>query len=153
MDAVKTIECVIDNIDMFQFVRDFVKKENDGLYYCDGQYVQSKQEETVTVNFRTSNSYEVFSMMGSLWGAWNDCPDWRTMGRISKEWYEKYGAEIIKISHDSLEFQCNRKLVAKEVEQLMAEMAEFAPNSMDIADYDTIKGMLMIEGRFILWWD
>lgn len=153
MDAVKTIECVIDNIDMFQFIRDFVKKEDDGLYYCDGQYVQRKQEETVTVNFRTSNSYEVFSMMGSLWGDWNDCPDWRAMGRKSKEWYEKYGAEIIKISHDSLEFQCNRKLVVKEAEQLIGEIAEFAPNSMDGVDYDTIKGKLMVAGRFILWWD
>ena len=38
-----TIDCVIDNIDMFQFVRDFVKKEKDGLYYCDGHYVKNKR--------------------------------------------------------------------------------------------------------------
>lgn len=151
--SIKTIECVIDNIEMFQFIRDFVKKEDDGLYYCDGQCVKRKKEETLSVNFRTSNSYEVFSMFGSLWGGWNDCPDWRTMERKSKEWYEKYGAEIIKISHDSLEFRCKRKLSTKDAEQLMLEIAGFAPNSMDLADYETIRDKLIREGRFVLWWD
>ena len=98
-----TIDCVIDNIDMFQFVRDFVKKEKDGLYYCDGHYVKNKKDESLPVKFYVSNAYEAFSMFSSLWGGWNDCPEWRTVERKSKEWYEKYGAEIVKISHDSLE--------------------------------------------------
>ncbi len=151
--TVKTIDCVIDNIDMFQFVRDFVKKEKDGLYYCDGHYVKNKKDVSLPVKFYISNAYEMFSMMGSLWGSWNDCPEWRTMERKSKEWYEKYGAEIVKISHDSLEFQCNKKLVTEEIEQLMIEIAEFAPNSLDLADYETLTDKLRREGRFVLWWD
>ena len=148
-----TIDCVIDNIDMFQFVRDFVKKEKDGLYYCDGHYVKNKKDESLPVKFYASNAYEAFSMFSSLWGGWNDCPEWRTVERKSKEWYEKYGAEIVKISHDSLEFQCNKKLVTEEIEQLMIEIAEFAPNSLDLADYETITDKLRREGRFVLWWD
>ena len=149
----KSIDCVIDNIDMFQFVRDFVKKEKDGLYYCDGHYVKNKKDESLPVKFYASNAYEAFSMFSSLWGGWNDCPEWRTVERKSKEWYEKYGAEIVKISHDSLEFQCNKKLVTEEIEQLMIEIAEFAPNSLDLADYETITDKLRREGRFVLWWD
>ena len=65
--SMKKIECVIDRYSRyFRFIRDFVKKEDDGLYYCDGQCVKRKKEETLSVNFRTSNSYEVFSMFGSL---------------------------------------------------------------------------------------
>ena len=75
------------------------------------------------------------------------------MERKSKEWYEKYGAEIIKISHDSLEFKCYKKLVTEEIEQLMIEIAEFAPNSLDLANYETITEKLRREGRFVLWWD
>lgn len=123
------------------------------LYYCDGHYVKNKKDESLPVKFYVSNAYEVFSMFGSLWGGWNDCPEWRTVERKSKEWYEKYGAEIIKISHDSLEFKCYKKLVTEEIEQLMIEIAEFAPNSLDLANYETITEKLRREGRFVLWWD
>jgi hypothetical protein len=148
----KMIECKIDHMDMFQFKRDFIKKEGEE-YVCDGQYTQSSEDEIIPVKFRVEHTYDIFSIFGHLWGDWNQCPSWNAMERKAKEWYEKYDAELIQIAHDTLKFQCKRKLTEEEIIALLEDIEDFAPNSLDVTDYDVIKAKLMGEGIFVLWWD
>lgn len=75
------------------------------------------------------------------------------MERKAKEWYEQYDAELIQIAHDTLKFQCRRNLNEEEIMALLEDIEDFAPNSLDVADYDVIKTQLMREGIFVLWWD
>lgn len=148
----KMIECKIDHVDMFQFKKDFIKKEGEE-YVCDGQYAPCAEDEIIPVKFFVDNTYTIFSIFDSLWGDWNQCPRWNVMGRKAKEWYEQYDAELIQIAHDTLKFQCKRKLTEEETIALLEDIEDFAPNSLDVADYDVIKANLLGEGIFVLWWD
>ena len=148
----KTIECKIDHMDMFQLKKDFIKKEGNE-YVCDGQYTQSAEDEIIPVKFLVDNTYNIFSIFGPLWGDWNQCPSWNVMERKAKEWYEQYDAELIQIAHDTLKFQCRRNLNEEEIMALLEDIEDFAPHSLDVADYDVIKTQLMREGIFVLWWD
>lgn len=147
----KTIEFIIDDIDMFQFKKLFIKKtENE--YICDGKPVYTF-EESIPVKFAVKESYEIFDYLGNSWGFWNECPSHQVMKEQAKLWKELYGAEIIRIAHDVVGFKCDRKLNDAEVDGLLKEIETFAPNSMDIADYTEIKKKLQEKGIFTLWWD
>lgn len=149
----KSIEIILDSVEMLEFKKNFIRKDGD-KYECDGQVIRTVQDESIPVRFKNmEHTYELFSLMGNLWGNWNDCPDWKVMKQKAKNWYENYGAELVKIAHDTLVFQCNRKLTVDEVENLIMDISSFAPNSLDIAKHETIKKKLAEDGIFILWWD
>lgn len=149
----KSIEIVIDSVEMLEFKKNFIRKDGD-KYECDGQVIRTVEDESIPVRFSNmEHTYELFSLLGNLWGNWNDCPDWKVMKHKTKNWYETYGAELVKMSHDTLVFQCNRKLMENEVENLLEDISNFAPNSLDIAKYEIIKKRLAEDSKFVLWWD
>ena len=75
------------------------------------------------------------------------------MKEKAKEWNNCYAAEVRQIAHDAVVFQCTRQLSDSEIEELLSDISKFAPNSLDIADYEAIKKNLAEEGKFTLWWD
>ena len=87
------------------------------------------------------------------WGGWNECPSAAIMRDKAREWYRKYGAVLTELSHDTLVFQCDTVPDERSAKALLEEVASFAPNSMDVADFDTIWKALKEDGRFTLWWD
>ena len=149
----KSIELVIDHFELLEFKRNFIRKDGDE-YVCDGQRIRNAKDESISVKFKSmEHTYEIFSLMGNVWGDWNGCPDWTVMKQKAKEWYEYYGAELTRVAHDTLVFQCKRKLTENEVETLIKDISHFAPNSLDFAKHEMIRKNLAEEGTFVLWWD
>ena len=149
----KMIEIVLDHFEMHEFKRSFIRKMGDE-YVCDGGFIVNAPDECISVNFNNmKHTYDIFSLMGSLWGNWNDCPSWRIMKEKAKEWNNCYAAEVRQIAHDAVVFQCTRQLSDSEIEELLSDISKFAPNSLDIADYEAIKKNIAEEGKFTLWWD
>lgn len=150
----KTVQYVMDHPQMFMFKQQYMRRGRYGEYICDSQMlkIHRPEEDVIPVKFRVKNTYEIFEQMNVWWGGWNDCPNWHTMRDKAKAWYAEYGAELKEISHDTLVFVC-RKLSEEEVDVLWDDICQFAPNSRDIADEDTIKERLLRNSEFILWWD
>lgn len=147
----KIVSYVLDNLDMAAFKYFHLRRASSGEYFCDREMPKDK-DEVITVKFDVANTYEIFDEMGEWWGGWNDCPDSGTMKNKAQEWYDKYGAELKEISHDTLVFSC-RKLSESEANALWEDICRFAPNSRDIDDEATIKERLLKDSGFTLWWD
>ena len=116
----ESIECVIDNTDMWMFKFEHLKKNLADYMYKD--IVSSKTNvEVLNANFDVEHSYEIIGLFEWYWGGWNSTPDADVMQIVAKKWYEKYDAELIRISHDTLSFEC-RKLSENEAQILMREI-------------------------------
>jgi hypothetical protein len=92
-----------------------------GYYYDDspGKF-HRRNEENILVRFGIEHAYQVFNFLESYWGDFNACPNCRTMKEKAREWHDRYGAELIRISHDTLTFQC-RGLSTEEAEEIIEE--------------------------------
>ena len=147
---IKTVECVIDNADMWMFKFEHLKKNLTDYTYED---ILSKQRnvETVIANFDVEYSYEIIGLFEWYWGGWNRTPNAASMQETTKKWYEKYDAELIGISHDTLSFKC-RKLSEDEAQSLMQEMDDLYAEIIG-CNTEEIIGCLMENQMFTLWWD
>lgn len=121
-DNFKIIEYVIDSPDMCMFKCEKIKKSLTGYVYEDTLSKYGRNgEETLSVRFDVDYSYQILDLLDSYWVGWNGtCPKSSTMAGIAKAWYEKYDAELVKISHDTLTFN-SRKLSEIEARNLMEE--------------------------------
>lgn len=69
----------------------------------------------------------------------------------AKEWYKKYGAELITISHDTLTFKC-RKLTENEAKELIEETMSLCALITD-CEPEELLDYLRESQKFTLWWD
>ena len=152
MENSKRISVIVDNMYMLRFRQYLIRRTQEG-YVCDGKVNKMAEIDEFAVDFSLSDSTDVFEYLGNYWGRWNDCPDWKTMQHKAKEWFDKYTAEVVKISHDTIWFKCIRSLEEQEVDELIKDFTEFAPNSQDIDDMENIRADLLEKGEFVLWWD
>lgn len=146
----KSIECVIDNADMWMFKFEHLKKKLAGYMYKD--IVLSKTNvEVLSANFDVEHSYEIIGLFEWYWGGWNSTPNADVMQIVAKKWYEKYDAELIRISHDTLSFKC-RKLSENEAQILMREINDLSAEIIN-CNSDELLDHLMEKEGFTLWWD
>lgn len=151
-DHFKMIECVIDSADMCMFKLDKLKKSLVGYAYEDvASGSRRNGTETLTVRFEVEHSYQVLGLFDCYWGGWNAVPDARIMQEKAKEWYEKYDAEIVRISHDTLAFRC-RKLSENEADSLMNDAEKLYAEIIDCKP-EELREHLMEKETFTLWWD
>lgn len=150
----KKIEIVADNFEMYQFLNYFVYKNNNGEYFYNNNALRHSHIEPLSINFPITNSFEIFDILS--WGGWNECPPNKILKEKSKVSYEKYGAEIIKITHDSLYYKCNKVLDTEDSELLIQDILDFCPGSLEMYEHhsvDYMKEILLSEQTFMLWWD
>lgn len=146
----KSIECVIDNADMWMFKFEHLKKNLAGYTYKD--IVSSQMNvEVLSANFDVERSYEIIGLFEWYWGGWNSTPNADDMQIMAKKWYEKYDAELIRIAHDTLSFKC-RKLSEKEAQILMQEIKNLSAEIIDCSAGEWLDH-LMEKQSFTLWWD
>lgn len=153
-ENVKKIECVIDHEDMWMFKYKHLEKNfEDGKYDYKYKDIVSRSDNTeiVTANFEVEYSYEIIGLFLGYWGGWNCTPNTAVMQEMAKKWHEKYDAELIRISHDTLSFQC-RKLSESEAESLMQEICSLSAEIVDCGS-EELPGYLMKNQIFTLWWD
>ena len=124
----------------------------NGRYILDGDFHAFEHEnDAVTLYLELPDVPAIFNII--QWGGWNECPSAEMMRDKAREWYEKYGAVLTELGHDTLVFQCETVPDDRKAKAMLEEIASFAPNSMDVANHDTIWTTLKEKGRFSLWWD
>ena len=150
-ENVKKSECVIDHEDMWMFKYEYLEKNfEDGKYDYKYKDIVSRSDNTeiVTANFEVEYSYEIIGLFLWYWGGWNCTPNTAVMQEMAKKWHEKYDAELIRISHDTLSFQC-RKLSEAEAESLMQEIYSLFAEIVDCGSEELL-GYLMENQTFTL---
>jgi hypothetical protein len=70
------------------------------------EYTIQSLERVLILLIPTKNSWETFAFLG--FGGWNSCPDTATHIAIAKQWYERYGAEVVGISQDTIEMRVRK---------------------------------------------
>ncbi len=150
-ENVKKSECVIGHEDMWMFKYEYLEKNfEDGKYDYKYKDIVSRSDNTeiVTANFEVEYSYEIIGLFLGYWGGWNCTPNTAVMQEMAKKWHEKYDAELIRISHDTLSFQC-RKLSEAEAESLMQEIYSLFAEIVDCGSEELL-GYLMENQTFTL---
>lgn len=149
----KKINFSFDDILLFQFMEMNVAQDKNGSYIYSEKPVR-KEIAYRQVLFDVKQSYEIFDIIGNIWGDWNDCPDYNKMRSIAEKWQNLYSAELTAISHDTLHFACRRKLSKPEAESLISEILEIAPNTLEYyAGKDKLEYNVIAKGEYTLWWD
>lgn len=151
----KMVMVAPDDIDLFHFMDQLVKDLGNGNYICNGEFVR-KQIIYRPIHFsNVAHAYEVFDILESSWGGWNECPDSTKMKIFAEKWEKDFGAELFSLSHDTLGFRCKRKLCKSEIDKLISEILEIPSNCIDIYEgkVELLEKDIFEEGQFFLWWD
>lgn len=146
----KCCDIVFDNPFFYALKTDRLERTISGWLF--NEELRDRGEEVLNVRFNdVEYSYQILERLGSYWGGWDGTPEASRMAEVAKRWYERYGAELVRISHDTLKFTC-RKLSESEAKELMDEAVELNALIIDCKPEETLK-YLMNSETFTLWWD
>jgi hypothetical protein len=89
-------------------------------------------------------------------GGWNECPDAATHVAAARYWHEKYGAEIVAITDDIIEYRVKRRPASRE--EAMALAQEHYELCSDIVlqgpgTLEPLAATLMASDWWFFWWD
>ncbi len=141
-----------NNLYMFQFFKQFVHQKDNNVFFCDGSHVQ--ENPGVIVDFTNiEHTYEIFHMLGRYWGGWNSTPTSDDMYGITKIWEEKFGAEIIDIGYDTIDFHMNRELSDNEIDLFINEIKGISAEANYTGGVEELKKCIKEESKISLWWD
>lgn len=148
-----------DNIHMLDlFLRHIeVNHEFDGTttYKYNSGYLSPDRIEPVEVIFPDidkSKSWEVLRAVS--FGDFNNCPSAEVIVSQSKDWYEKYGAVVTEIRHDTIMYSLPDSLDIEKINYLKDEILSFAPNSIEFyKSEDDIVECIAKQKCFYVWWD
>lgn len=137
---------------MFQIFKLLVHQTDKNEFYVDGTHV--KENPGVMVDFQNiDHTYEIFKLFGSYWGEWNCTPSSDEMYNVAKRWEEKYKAEIIDISYDSIDFRLGRKLTDEEIELLFDEIRGINAEANCRGGFENLRNIIKEKAEFWIWWD
>jgi len=102
----------------------------------------------------TSKSYEIPAFLN--FGGWNECPDSEIHVAIMRYWHEKYGADIISVTPDTVE--CTVKKPPQTKEEALALAKEQFIYCPDIVFQGTgtisnLAASLINAENWYFWWD
>lgn len=89
-------------------------------------------------------------------GDWNDCPSPYVHAAFARHWKERYGAEIVTVAGDIIEYTVARKpATAKEALDLAWEQYLYCPDIVDqgVGSVATLAKALEGSSRWYFWWD
>lgn len=132
-----------------------IKQEPDGTitYTYNHDYLSNDHLGYLDVSFPdVENSWDVLEIVS--FGNFNDCPAADVIVEQSKLWYDKYGAEIVEISHDTIKYSLPDSPDLKKASELKEEIILFAPESISLFNSETdMTEEIIKEKCFYLWWD
>ena len=148
----KKINFRANNVYMFQLFKSYVHQSENKEFYVDGSFAEEKPG--VIVDFRNiEHTYEIFNMLGNSWGGWNTTPKSDVMCNVAKRWEDEYGAEIIDIGYDCIDFRLSKKLSDKEIDALFDEIRELNAEANCSGGFEELRTTIKEKGEFYLWWD
>jgi hypothetical protein len=102
----------------------------------------------------TPRNWEAPAYIGM--GGWNACPDAAVLTAFAKRWHERYGAEVVSITHDVMEFTVTKPPTTKEAAlELAKEQYVFCSDIVDqgVGDVSTLAATLLNSNYWYFWWD
>lgn len=108
----------------------------------------------VLVLIPTRKPWEAIAWFG--YGNWNDCPAPWDHVTAHKAWYEAYGAELVAITHDTLEFRATRPPRTRPTAMAWAnQQVVYCPDAV-LQGTESLRALAegLIDCRvFGFWWD
>lgn len=89
-------------------------------------------------------------------GGWNDCPDPVTLSAVAKRWHERYGAEVVSITHDVMEFTVANPPATREAAlELAKEQYLFCSDIVEqgVESISALAATLLNSKYWYFWWD
>ncbi|NUS13266.1 MAG: DUF4253 domain-containing protein [Streptomyces sp.] len=90
-------------------------------------------------------------------GGWNQCPEPPAHAPVLRRWYERYGAEVVWVSHDALLLAMTRPPVTRRQALAFAwEYPSYCLDGMDAYGADDIPDLAscLIDAEVVrFWWD
>lgn len=113
-------------------------------------------QETILFEIPVKNVWEVIAWLPM--GGWNECPEASEMMAVCKYWYEKYGAVVSVVSHDTLELSLNKSIsddaaaweLAKEHFAFCPDRVDQGTNSGTIGE---VADCISKSSVWYFWWD
>jgi len=112
------------------------------------------KKEVIIGLHEISAPWEVFAYL--LWGNWNSCPDASEHCAMHRYWEEKYGAEVISVTHDVLQCVVARPPDSKEQAlELAREQYLYCPDIVDqgVGTIEALAATLLQGQYWYFWWD
>jgi hypothetical protein len=89
-------------------------------------------------------------------GGWNECPDAATHVAAARYWHEKYGAEIVAITDDIIEYRVKRRPASREEAMTLAREHYELCSDIVLQGSGTLEPLaatLMASDWWFFWWD
>lgn len=89
-------------------------------------------------------------------GGWNECPDAATHVAAARYWHEKYGAEIVAITDDIIEYRVTRRPASREEAMILAQEQFELCSDIVLQGPGTLEPLaatLMASDWWFFWWD
>lgn len=119
-----------------------------------GEYVNQLIDRATLLRLPTNDQGEVLAQL--RWGGWNACPLPEYHVAALRSWSERYGAELVALSGDTLELQVKRRPATRdEAIALAKELYAYCPDLID-QGYEGLAPMaaaLMSDDLWSFWWD
>ncbi|MEE3623605.1 DUF4253 domain-containing protein [Nitrospirillum sp. BR 11752] len=90
------------------------------------------------------------------WGGWNECPPPESHVAALRVWHEKYGAELIVLSNDTMELRVDRRPADKaEAWDLARNQYRYCRDIVDqgVGTVGALAGGLLQTPYWFFWWD
>ncbi len=111
-------------------------------------------EEVMLFEIPVRNPWEIPAWLPM--GGWNECPCAEEMIAVAKYWYDKYGAVIATVSHDTLEFYVEKCVSdSEQAMELAKEQYSFCPDCVDqgVGTIGRLRDTLESSHVWFFWWD
>lgn len=90
------------------------------------------------------------------WGGWNGCPEAEYHVAAMRNWRDRYGAELVGISFDTINLRVARKPKTRdEALALAREQYVYCPDDIEqgVQTYSALAAALMESDWWYFWWD
>lgn len=100
-----------------------------------------------------SHPAEIFALLP--WGGWDDCPWPAEHSAVLRYWFERYGAEVVSMTHDTIECQVAKPPTDRDAAIRLAKEQMAYCNGItegDTLDAATIAAGLITNRFWYFWW-
>lgn len=115
---------------------------------------QKPKEKVGVAKMATPRNWEAPAFVGM--GGWNACPESEVLTAFAKRWNEAYGAEIVSITHDTMEFSVSRPPSNRVAAMMLAkEHCAFCNDIVDqgVGTISDLAATLLKADYWFFWWD
>ena len=90
------------------------------------------------------------------WGDWNDCPPPEMHVAALRSWRDRYGVELVGLSHDTLNLRATKHPATREEALALArEQYAYCTDIIDqgVGTYNALAAILISDDWWYFWWD